>query len=179
MIVSRILFSFLSLGAISAVATPTPVVVSDEKRAIEKRADVSDISGVISTLRSNTNSILPQIDNLVSANQQTEDNISPLLQQLLTALTTAGTQINSFQSANQLAPVISPKQLRGCKPYRLRPLIASFGFDAALNTILVGLEILLQGVVQLLAALLRDLSALRTNLGFSLTEITLGLLSAL
>ncbi|KIJ55982.1 hypothetical protein M422DRAFT_239159 [Sphaerobolus stellatus SS14] len=192
MIFSRVLLSFLSLGVISAVASPAPV--AEEKRAIEKRADVSDVLGVVSTLQSSSNSILPQIDNLVSTNQATTDNISPLLTLLQTALTTAGTQINSFQSggfdastggsaqdvANQLAPVISNvvtslNNLNAVNPTIFGPLIASFGLDAALNTILVGLGVLLTGVVQLLAALLTDLGGLLTSLGLSLTGITLGL----
>jgi len=59
MYLSRIFYAFLFLGAISAVATPAPV--AEEKRDLQKRADVSDVLSVVSVLQSSTGSILPQI----------------------------------------------------------------------------------------------------------------------
>jgi len=52
MFFSRAIISFFALGAISALAHPAPV---------EKRQDVSDVLAVVETLKSSTNSILPQI----------------------------------------------------------------------------------------------------------------------
>ncbi|GJJ12738.1 hypothetical protein Clacol_006983 [Clathrus columnatus] len=171
MIFSRVVFSLLTLGAISAVATPTPVPVSDEKRAIEKRADVSDVLGVVSTLGDATGSILPQINSLISSATATADNITPLLQQLQTALNTAGTSIQNLESgfdastggsaqdvANGIAPIINDvvttlSDLQALNTGVFGPLIASLGLDAALNTILVGLGVLLAGVLELVAAL--------------------------
>ncbi|TFK37799.1 hypothetical protein BDQ12DRAFT_713273 [Crucibulum laeve] len=96
MIASRILFSFLTLGVISAAAIPAVVI-------IEKREDVSDILTV---------------NVLVASKIATEGNISPLLPHLSDALGTASTSFTGFQAkvdtntgrwkqdvANAVAPV--------------------------------------------------------------------------
>jgi len=59
MFFSRIFYAFLSLGVITAAASPAPV--AEEKRDIQKRADVSNVLSVISGLQGSTGSILPQI----------------------------------------------------------------------------------------------------------------------
>jgi len=56
---SRIFYAFLSLGVISAAATPAPV--AEQKRDLKKRADVTDILSVLDVLQGSTGSILPQI----------------------------------------------------------------------------------------------------------------------
>lgn len=54
MIFSRAVFAVLAFGGLSAIASPTPAVV-------EKRQDVSEVLGVIDTLSTTVDAILPQI----------------------------------------------------------------------------------------------------------------------
>ncbi|TFK37795.1 hypothetical protein BDQ12DRAFT_749525 [Crucibulum laeve] len=189
MIASRFLFSFLTLGVISAAAIPTAVTV-------EKREDVSDILAVVNTLQGSSDTILPQIDSLIATNSATEDNLSPLLYQLSDALGTASTSFTNLQGnvntnsggsqqdvANAVAPVynniaVSLDNVKKHKP-EFAPLFLKFGIDAALNKILLGLDILLVGVIKLVAVLLIDVGVLLKGLGFTLTFVTLGLGSIL
>ncbi|TFK37804.1 hypothetical protein BDQ12DRAFT_713276 [Crucibulum laeve] len=185
MIASRILFSFLTLGVISAAAIPAAVTV-------EKREDVSDILAVVSTLQGSTGSILPQIDALSTDDSATEDDASALLSQLSAALGTASTSFTNLQGkvntnsggskqdvANAVAPVynniaVSLNNFKKHKPH-FAPLFIKFGIDAALNKILLGLDILLAGVVKLVAVLLIDVGVILNGLGFTLIFATLGL----
>jgi len=181
----RLVASFFAFGAISALATPTPVV--------EKREDVSDVLAIVGTLQSSTGSILPQIDSLVNTDQATEANLSPLLAQLVTALDTSAA---SFQSLNgkvdqnsggskeevaaQVATVYtdistSLNNVKTKKPH-LYPLIPKHGLDAALLKVLLGLDLILIGVVKLVAVLLKSVAGLLSGLGFLLTILLLGLL---
>ncbi|RXW14963.1 hypothetical protein EST38_g10890 [Candolleomyces aberdarensis] len=163
MIFSRVVAALFAFGTISAVASPAPAVV-------EKREDVSDVLAVISTLQSTTGGILPQIDSLVNTDTATEENLTPLLQQLTAAFDTSAVSLEALQGrvdentggtkdevAEQTAAVYtdvirSLDNLKTKTP-QFWPLVPQFGLDAALTQVLLGLNILLAGVVQLVAAL--------------------------
>ncbi|TFK34535.1 hypothetical protein BDQ12DRAFT_689452 [Crucibulum laeve] len=183
MFTSRILFSFLAIGAVSVAASPAPIIA--------KRADVSDILTVVSTLNSTTATILPQIDALVASNSANEDSITPLITDLASALGTATTSLASLQgadtstggSADDVAAAIAPvvagiaTSLSGLETAvpTLTSLLSGLGLDTSLNQVLSGLETLLAGVLNLVATLLVDVAGLLRSLAFGLTLASLGL----
>ncbi|KAF9048944.1 hypothetical protein BJ165DRAFT_1342870 [Panaeolus papilionaceus] len=166
MFFSRALLSFFAVGAISTLASPTPAPVD----VVEKREDVSDVLAVIDTLKTSTGSILPQIDNLVNTNQATTSNISPLLQNLVDAVNTGTASLNTLQGkvdattggtkdqvAQDVAGVITDiantlNNLKTKAP-ALFSLVASLGIQTALSQLLVGLNIVIAGVLTLVAGL--------------------------
>lgn len=87
-----IVASFFAFGALTAVASPAPVVDT-----VEKRQDVSSVLAILDTLQSQTGSILPQIDSLVNSNAATEENLTPLAQQLVAALNSGGASLESLR----------------------------------------------------------------------------------
>ncbi|TFK37798.1 hypothetical protein BDQ12DRAFT_749549 [Crucibulum laeve] len=166
MIASRILYSFLTLGVISAAATPAAITV-------EKCQSTADIKTVLNTLKSSTDAILPQITNLGNV---TDENVTPLINDLTAALNTASSSLASLETysdlqgrvdtnsggsqqdvANAVAPiyrniVVSLNNLKTQNP-EFASLFTKFGTDAALNNLLLGLGTLLAGVVELIAVL--------------------------
>jgi hypothetical protein len=87
-----IIASFFAFGALTAVASPAPAVDT-----VEKRQDASSVLAILSTLQSQTGSILPQIDSLVNSDAATEENLTPLAQQLVAALNSGGASLESLR----------------------------------------------------------------------------------
>ncbi|PPR04822.1 hypothetical protein CVT24_007082 [Panaeolus cyanescens] len=184
MFFSRALFSLLAVGAIGALASPAPVV--------EKREDVSDVLAVVGNLKATTDVILPQIDSLVDSGAATDANLSPLLQDLATALDTSSSELDSLKgkvdpntggTKDEVAQEVSVvytdvtkslNNLKTKKPH-LWYLIPKFGLEAALIKLLLGLELVLAGVLTLVAGLLKLVGGLLTGIGFVLLKLVLGL----
>jgi len=170
------------MSALSVYASPAPV-------EIKKRADVSDVLSVVSTLQDSTSSILPQLNSLASSNQATTASVTPLLTQLVGAFNTASTSFNAIgpvdassggsqqDVANAFAPILSEiaitlEAVEAVVP-GLPVVLAGVGLDFAINEVLLGLDIVLAGVLHLVAGLLFDVSAILRNLGFVLVLLTL------
>ncbi|KAJ3524634.1 hypothetical protein NMY22_g10911 [Coprinellus aureogranulatus] len=183
MLFSRAVFAVLAFTGLSAVASPTPV--------IEKRQDVSEVLGVIETLSTAVDAILPQIDSLVTEGTATEETITPLLQGVVDALNTANTSLQGLtpiespteEVETQVATAISDvytrivttvDKLATAQP-ALAALFPGIGLDLALQQVLLGLQIVLSGVLRLVANLLRALGGVLSGLGFTLTTALLGL----
>ncbi|KAJ7160316.1 hypothetical protein C8R46DRAFT_1001526 [Mycena filopes] len=136
---------------------------------VDKRASTTDIEAVLNALQSSTDSILPQINSLVSAGTATDDTVTPLINDLTAALDTATASLGTLalgglkrQSdddvANLVAGIITDitNTLDGLLGTAstipaLGGLLA--GVDTSLNQVLLGLEILLAGVLNLVANL--------------------------
>ncbi|KAG2010607.1 hypothetical protein CC2G_013418 [Coprinopsis cinerea AmutBmut pab1-1] len=184
MFFTRALFSVFAVGAIAAIAAPSAVV--------EKREDISDVLAIVGTLKASTDSILPQIDNLVNTDTATEANLSPLLQDLSASINSGATSLEALrgkvdsssggteeQVAEEVAVIYtdvahSLDNLKKKKPH-LYPLVPKFGLDAALLKLLLGLQLVLAGVIKLLAVLLKAVGGLLSGLGFTLILLLLGL----
>ncbi|KAJ7872481.1 hypothetical protein B0H14DRAFT_3860354 [Mycena olivaceomarginata] len=133
---------------------------------VEKRSSTADIQTVFNTLKGSTDSILPQITALSSGGnasddtarkRQSDDDIANLVAGILTDVTNALDGL--------LADASSIPALGG--------LLA--GVDTSLNQVLLGLEVLLAGVLNLVANLLVDVAGLLRSLALGLTLATLGL----
>ncbi|KAJ7028399.1 hypothetical protein C8F04DRAFT_964021 [Mycena alexandri] len=158
---------------------------------VDKRASTADIETVFNTLKSSTDSILPQITSLVSGGTATDDTVTPLINDLTAALDTATASLGTLavgslkrQSdddiANLVAGIITDitNALDGLLGTAstipaLGGLLA--GVDTSLNQVLIGLETLLAGVLNLVANLLVDVAGLLRSLALGLTLATLGL----
>ncbi|PPQ70169.1 hypothetical protein CVT25_011766 [Psilocybe cyanescens] len=168
MFASRFFVSLLAFTALGVSASPAPAPA--EKRS----ADVSDVLAVVSTLKTKTNAILPEINALVAQGFANQATLTPLLTNLVASLNTAHTSIAAISSvnadsgstsdvANAIAPIVADitntlGNAQTAVP-GLAGIIAGFGLDAALNQILVGLEILLAGVLNLVAGFALAVSA--------------------
>ncbi|KAJ7243070.1 hypothetical protein C8J57DRAFT_1084140 [Mycena rebaudengoi] len=159
---------------------------------VEKRASNADIQTVFTTLKSSTDSILPQITDLVSSGTATDATVTPLINDLTTALNTATTSLGGLalpvlskrQSNDEVAALVA--EILTDVTTTLDGLLGSaasipalggllLGVDAALHQVLFGLEILLAGVLNLVATLLVDVAGLLRSLAFGLTLAALGL----
>ncbi|KAJ7755782.1 hypothetical protein B0H14DRAFT_3512329 [Mycena olivaceomarginata] len=127
---------------------------------VEKRSSTADIQTVFNTLKGSTDSILPQINTATASlatlspvearKRQSDDDIANLVAGILTDVT------NALD--------VSPRSA-GSSP----------AVDTSLNQVLLGLEILLAGVLNLVANLLVDVAGLLRSLALGLTLATLGL----
>ncbi|KIY71322.1 hypothetical protein CYLTODRAFT_346255 [Cylindrobasidium torrendii FP15055 ss-10] len=88
------LSAFLGLSTTSVVAVPT--VNTD---VVVARASNADIKGALDTLKSSTDSILPEIDSLVASGNASEATVTPFIEQLTDALTTANQTLVGFVEA--------------------------------------------------------------------------------
>ncbi|KAF5342323.1 hypothetical protein D9611_001490 [Ephemerocybe angulata] len=176
-----IVASFFALSAICAVASPAPVA--------EKRQDVSSVLAIVNSLQSSTGSILPQIDSLANSDSSTEAQIEPLIAQLVSSLSTSTTQLNALgrdqsgankdEVANKIAGIYSDiaktsNNVKTKKPH-FYPLFPKYGLEAALIKLLFGLEIVLVGVLKLVASLLKVVGGLLSGLGWVLLLLAIGL----
>ncbi|KAF8144545.1 hypothetical protein K438DRAFT_1549918, partial [Mycena galopus ATCC 62051] len=134
------------------------------------RQSTADIETVLNTLKSSTDTILPQITALTSGGNASDATVTPLFNDLTTALATANASLATLtpvtsskrQSdddiANLVAGIITDiaNALDGLLADAsaipdLGSLLA--GVDTSLNQVLVGLETLLAGVLNLVANL--------------------------
>ncbi|KAJ7174073.1 hypothetical protein C8R43DRAFT_1058065 [Mycena crocata] len=180
--------SLFLLSASFVSASPTPAGLA----VVDKRASTADIQTVFNTLKTSTDSILPQINALVSSGTATDETVTPLVNDLTTALDTAtaslaalpATSVSKRQSDDEIANLVAgiitdvTNALDGLLGTAatipaLGGLLA--GIDTSLNQVLLGLEILLAGVLRLVANLLVDVAGLLRSLALGLTLGTLGL----
>ncbi|KAJ7432383.1 hypothetical protein B0H11DRAFT_2161819 [Mycena galericulata] len=175
--------SLLLLSATFVSAIPSPA-------AVDKRASTADIETVFNTLKSSTDTILPQITALVSGGTATDATVTPLINELTSALETASGSLTDLaiplkrQTDDEIATLVAgiitdiTNALDGLLGTAstipaLGGLLA--GIDTSLNQVLLGLEILLAGVLELVANLLVDVAGLLQQLALGLTLATLGL----
>ncbi|KAJ6467506.1 hypothetical protein C8R47DRAFT_1303442 [Mycena vitilis] len=183
---------FASLFLLSATfvsSSPTPAA---GVALLDKRSSTADIQTVFNTLKGSTDSILPQITALVSGGNATDETVTPLIIDLTTAFNTATASLATLspveaakrQSDDDIANLVAgiltdvTQALDGllgsaASIPALGGLLA--GLDTALNQVLLGLEILLAGVLNLVATLLVDVAGLLRSLALGLTLATLGL----
>ena len=83
------LTSFLAFGALTVTASPTP--------SFKRRQDVTDVLALVDGLQSQTDNILPQIDNLINTGAATATSIEPLAFQLVDALAVVGSSLEAIQ----------------------------------------------------------------------------------
>ncbi|KAF8060252.1 hypothetical protein FPV67DRAFT_337241 [Lyophyllum atratum] len=188
-VASLFLFS-LTFTAVSGTPTPKDAVTP----ALVKRVGTSsDVQAVFTTLKTSTDSILPQIDSLVSGGTATDATVTPLIRQLTSALDTATSSLTGIQgpvstnggpSEDEIAALVAgivseiAKTLSGLQGLSavipsLGPLLAGVNFS--LNQVLLGLGILLDGVLTLVATLLASVAGLLRSLGLGLLLGSLGL----
>ncbi|KAJ7912901.1 hypothetical protein B0H13DRAFT_2472452 [Mycena leptocephala] len=177
----------LSTTFVSASPTPAAGVA-----LVDKRATTADIETVFNTLKGSTDSILPQITSLVSSGTATDATVTPLINELTAAFDTATASLATLspvelrkrQSDDDIANLVAgiltdvTNALDGllgeaASIPALGGLLA--GVDTSLNQVLLGLEILLAGVLNLVATLLVDVAGLLRSLALGLTLATLGL----
>jgi len=175
----------LATSFVSAIPAPAGADV-------EKRSSTADVVNVFNTLKGSTDSILPQINSLVSSGTASDATVTPLISQLTTAFNTAQA------SLGQLSPVESRKRqsdedvavlaagiitdtteslngLKGRAPHipALPGLIVQI--DVALQELLVGLDVVVAGVVTLVGGLLVGVAVLLNSVGLGLVLLLLGL----
>ncbi|KAK7049163.1 Sc15 protein [Favolaschia claudopus] len=159
---------------------------------VEQRSSTADVEAVVNTLKSSTDSILPQIDALVTGGTASDATVTPLINELTSALDTASASLGGLspvssrkrQSDDDIANLVAglltdiTNTLDGLLGEAASiPALGGLlvGVDASLNQVLVGLETLLAGVLRLVATLLVDVAALLRSLAFGLTLASLGL----
>ncbi|KAI3616455.1 sc15 protein [Moniliophthora roreri] len=152
-------FVFLTLGLVTYA---NPVTATDGNEVV-KRQQADSIEAVFTNLKASTDSILPQIDALIDA---TDDNIAPLITQLTEAFSTADTDLTAFNAKGGDG-----------KPHNkdeLAKVIAGI-LITIVNKLLLSVELLLAGVLKLVAILLIDVAARLRSISWGLVLATLGL----
>ncbi|KAL5527917.1 hypothetical protein ACEPAG_6718 [Sanghuangporus baumii] len=189
MLFTRIVPLFAMFLTFGTSALAGPAITSTE---LTKR-DNADIEQVFTTLKSSTDSILPQIQSVAASGNATDDNVTPLINQLVSALNSASGSLSGLSSSSRM---LYKRQ----NDTDIATLVASIiedivdaledlvgdlasipdlgtlfsGIDAALAQVLTGLETLLSGVLHLVADLLTDVSGLLNQLALGLTLAALG-----
>jgi len=159
-----------------------------------KRSSITDVEAVITQLGTDVAPILAQMNATALAGGVTIDSATPLFNQLTAAFDTATASLGGLSPvalakrqaddtsvvAAELAAIIDDvlaavsnlvADLQGLP--LLDVLLA--GLDTSLNQVLLGLDILLQGVLNLVAKLLVNVAALLSDLALDLSLATLGL----
>ncbi|KAF7340521.1 Sc15 protein [Mycena sanguinolenta] len=130
---------------------------------VEKRSTTADVEAIFNTLQSSIDSILPQITALTSAGTATDTTLTPLINDLITALNTA-----TF-SLGELTPV---SLLGGLKKRQSEADIASLVAEIITNIVqalpaadsaIPGLDSLLSLVDAALVGVLQNLKELLGN----------------
>ncbi|KAJ7787944.1 hypothetical protein B0H14DRAFT_3578452 [Mycena olivaceomarginata] len=145
---------------------------------VEKRSSTADIQTVFNTLKGSTDSILPQITALSSGGNASDDTVTPLINDLTAAFDTATASLATplarrGAQAPDVTNTLDGLLADASSIPALGGLLA--GVDTSLNQVLLGLEVLLAGVLNLVANLLVDVAGLLRSLALGLTLATLGL----
>ncbi|KAJ7463460.1 hypothetical protein B0H11DRAFT_85422 [Mycena galericulata] len=176
--------SLFLLAATLASASPAPAPAGIA--VVDKRTSTASVENVVTTLKSSTDSILPQIDALASSGKASSATVTPLIGQLTTALNTATASLSSLpisskrQTQDQVATVVAGVITSISTTLNGVSAIPEFGtfiipIDVALEELLVGLDVVLAGVLTLVSGLLVSVSVLLNELGLGLVFILLGL----
>ncbi|PAV22594.1 sc15 [Pyrrhoderma noxium] len=175
---------------IAIVAFSKPIVSTN---SLEKRnADATHAHVVLTQLKSTTDSILPEIKNLITNGTVTETSVEPLLKGLIQAFHTAQTSVASLprnqtdiekrqddigtliaEIIEEIATVLGDLLDATGEGAILGPLIAAL--DAAIASLLVSLGGLLTSLVATVASLLATISTLLSTVGLGLIIGVLGL----
>ncbi|THU95008.1 hypothetical protein K435DRAFT_667297 [Dendrothele bispora CBS 962.96] len=173
MMFSRVfsLFSFLTFFLTFSFVASNPITFPQAlSDIVATKRQNADIASVLNTLQGQVGDILPQIDSLVSGGNATEDSVTPLVGQLTVALNNAASGLSDIpasgsskrQSDDEIANLIAgivtdiTNTLNGLLGSAASiPTLGALlsGVDVALNQVLVGLETLLAGVLNLVATL--------------------------
>ncbi|KAK7019436.1 hypothetical protein VNI00_018046 [Paramarasmius palmivorus] len=169
---------------------------------VEKRQQADSIEDVFTNLQAVTDRVLPQIDALVDSGSATDENVAPLISELQDAFSAADADMTAFSlkggdkkghKKDELAKVIAgilitvtktldKLLLSGAKLPVVGGLLVTL--KITLNKLLLGVELLLAGVLKLVAVLfydsaiplrLVDVAGLLKSIGFGLVLATLGL----
>ncbi|KAJ7723621.1 hypothetical protein DFH07DRAFT_855672 [Mycena maculata] len=179
---------FVSLFLLSAnIASASPTVNPAGATAVEKRASTADIETVFNTLKSSTDTILPQITALGSSGTATDTSVTPLISELTAALNTATaslaalptTETKKRQTEDDIAILAAGLVTDIANTFNGFPVpgldVLLVEVDVALNELLVGLDTLLVGVSVLVAGLLSGVAGVLDGLGLGLVLGLLGL----
>ncbi|RDB17271.1 hypothetical protein Hypma_001951 [Hypsizygus marmoreus] len=171
---------FVTFGI--AAASPAP------KAGIAKRAGTSsDVQAVFLTLKSATDSILPQIDSLVANGNASDATITPLANAVTTALDTASASLAAIPGPVSTDSGPSKDEIAALTAGIVTDITTSFGgvqakypfqlpllsvllikLDLALTTLLVGLSFLVLDITSVVSKLLVGVAGLVHSLGFVL-----------
>ncbi|KAH8119790.1 hypothetical protein DFH11DRAFT_1556584 [Phellopilus nigrolimitatus] len=179
--------SFLAFFATLGVFTSAKPSLSDRS----SDSNTAAVSSVFTTLQSQTGSVLPQFSDLVASGNATSSTVTPLVNQLVSALNTAhgsleaiptGSTLVKRQSADAIATLVAG--VVSDIANGLEPLIGVvpgldvilIGLDTALDEVLVSVDVLVEGVVVLVSSALTDVSVILQGLGLGVVLGLLGLL---
>ncbi|KAL5494865.1 hypothetical protein ACEPAI_327 [Sanghuangporus weigelae] len=182
MLFSRVVsfFAFILTLGILAVAKPVE---------LDTRANVASVQNVVATLKSKTDQIVPQIKSAAANHQANSATITPLINELVSALNAAHSsltrggaiKLKSRQTQDEIATTFAGVVTDITGAVKLIP----FGFpglpglivslDVALAELLTGLDIAVVGLGLTVGSLLQGVGGLLAGLGFGLTLGLLGL----
>ncbi|RDB18108.1 hypothetical protein Hypma_000440 [Hypsizygus marmoreus] len=183
MIASRLISFFLFFVTFGIVtASPAP------KAAIAKRAGTSsDLQAVFLTLKSATDSILPQINALVANGKASDATITPLANAVTAALDTASASFAAIPGPVSTESGPSKDEIAALAAGIITDITTTFDgvqtksafhvptlgllllkIDFALKTLLVGVDFLVLGLTGVVAKLLVGVAGLVHSLGFVL-----------
>ncbi|KAF8880483.1 hypothetical protein CPB85DRAFT_1256126 [Mucidula mucida] len=157
MFISRIAFVALTVFTFtSALVTPAT------------KRDDADVLNILTTLKGSTDSILPQIDSLVANKQASSSNLTPLFDQVQTALKTATSSLQGLgankvkrQTSDELSALLAEiikdinTSATGANSSTLfgLPGIVS-AITLALETLLIELNVIVPGILASVVLLL-------------------------
>ncbi|KAF9016404.1 hypothetical protein BDZ89DRAFT_1166257 [Hymenopellis radicata] len=157
--------SRLAFVALTVFSFTSALVTPPTKR------DNADVLNILTTLKSSTDSILPQIDSLVASQQASSASLTPLFNQVQAALTTATSSIQGLPAlgnkkrqtddeltslATQIIEDIntSTTNANSATPLGFPIVISQFTF--ALDKLLIDLDVIVPGILQGVVVLLDD-----------------------
>ncbi|KAJ6487076.1 hypothetical protein C8R47DRAFT_1127673 [Mycena vitilis] len=175
--------SLFLLAATLASASPVPAGLV----VVDKRAQTAGLNTVFTKLKSSTDSILPQIDALVSSGRANQATMTPLIGKLATAINTATTSVSSLPISSKrqtedevvtlLAGIVSEifTTLQGVADSAAAIPGLPIPVDTALAELLVALDVVAFGLVTLVAGILTSLAVLLPQIGLGSVAAILGL----
>ncbi|PPR06295.1 hypothetical protein CVT24_001101 [Panaeolus cyanescens] len=183
----RFIVSLLAVGTITALASPTGPPPA------KKKNDVSDVLRIIDHLQHKANIILPQIDNLVNTKTANEKNLTPLLKHLVSEFDNGSASLKKLEGnvnpraggtkeevAKKTASVYTDvarsfNNLLKKEP-KLYGLVPKYGVGLTLLRFLFNLNLVVGGVLKIVAILLKTIADLLKGLGFTLIGVLLQIL---
>ncbi|KAK7049731.1 hypothetical protein VNI00_005762 [Paramarasmius palmivorus] len=188
---SRIVSFFLVFLTLGLVSFANPIAAPGNE--VVKRQQADSIEAVLANLKASTDSILPQIDALADSGSVTDADVAPLITQLTDAFTVANDDLVAFNSKggdgkphnkDELAKVIAGILIVLVKTINKLfligiiklPIVAGLliTLQIIVNKLLLSVELLLAGVLKLVAILLVDVAILLKQISWGLILATLG-----
>ncbi|ESK89495.1 sc15 protein [Moniliophthora roreri MCA 2997] len=189
---SRIVSFFLVFLTLGLVTYANPVAAAGGNE-VAKRQQADSIEAVFANLKASTDSILPQLDALVDSGSANDANVAPLITQLTDAFSTADADLTAFNAKGGdgkphnkdelakviagilivLVKIINKLLLLGIKFPIVGGLLLTL--QIIVNKLLLSVELLLAGILKLVAILLVDVALLLKSISWGLVLATLGL----